>query len=186
MVDCQGHDSERMTETFEMMDTGFARNFITVKKQRFNIAVEDVLISDKITKAKKNIEEVKPGSQIVYKGQMQESLIFQTDYAAPLIIIKRATYGELNDLSKCIDVTALIQAQVKGRVLQLDTNVPLQSLFFKDPSPGRKKQLHIHYINRGFIGNVRVREKNDCLVAKIELGYPPLPPPDDANIIVSG
>ena len=35
-----------------------------------------------------------------YKAVMQESLDFQTDYAAPLIIIKRATYGELNDLRK--------------------------------------------------------------------------------------
>jgi hypothetical protein len=34
-------------------------------------------------------------------------------------------------------------------------------------------------------GNLRVREKNDGLVAAIELGYPPLPPPDDKDYIIN-
>lgn len=37
-----GHDSERMTETNEMQDTGYMRNFVTVKSARFSIVVEDV------------------------------------------------------------------------------------------------------------------------------------------------
>ena len=34
-------------------------------------------------------------------------------------------------------------------------------------------------------GNVRVREKNDLLVAGIELGYPPRAPPDDDDFIIN-
>ncbi len=41
LLDCQGHDSERTTDSTEMMDTGYSRNFITVKKGRFNIIVDD-------------------------------------------------------------------------------------------------------------------------------------------------
>lgn len=254
MIDCQGHDAERLTTTHEMMDTGFSRNFITVKKHRFNIMVEDQIVQSveeaqlqkrrereemeplmlttqsfvanspmnismksgsnkrsfsppKPTQHQQNnssssspmlsmiqlpplssahSNQVQPLQQqqqpIVYRGVMQESLIFQTDYAAPLIIIKRATYGELNNLTKCIDVTGEIQGQVRGRVLLIEREVDLHRLFKMDPSPGRKKQLIISYMARGFTGNIRVREKEDCLVAAIELGYPPMPPPDDDNI----
>jgi hypothetical protein len=120
---------------------------------------------------------------IGYKGVLQESLNFQTNYVAPLIIVKRATYGELRDLNNCIDVTRDIQYMVKGRVLDITREVNLNEVFHKDPSPGRRKQLKIEYIMRGFRGNLRVREKNDCVVANVELGYPPLPPPDDENHI---
>jgi len=46
-LDCQGHDAERLTESNEMMDNGYARNFITVKKGRFNIVVEDEPLTGK-------------------------------------------------------------------------------------------------------------------------------------------
>lgn len=36
-----GHDSERMAESNEMQDTGFMRNFVTVKSSRFSIVVQD-------------------------------------------------------------------------------------------------------------------------------------------------
>lgn len=345
LIDCQGHDSERLTETVEMMDTGYPRNFITVKKNRFNIAVDDrpvyedevaameaaklaaqafaanrnrrggqvrmtasslsslasfVVPGSNNSKSNKNafsslfmtgsmiqearaaqseittesllampntqqqLGKAKQGSQLptnteqrpssasnpivtnhrpfqntdtnaatatlnnpeassrqqqlevlralrdeyremneeqerkaagrpetpvaprkiaYYKGLMQESLVFQTDYVSPLIVVKRATYGELGDLNKCIDVTREVQYQVRGRALDINTDVDLHKLFHKDPSPGRRKQLEVSYIMRGFMGNLRVREKNDCLVAGIQLGYPPVPPPDDENII---
>lgn len=117
-----------------------------------------------------------------YRGVMQESLDFQTDYVAPLIIIKRATYGELHNLNNCIDVTRDIQYMARGRNLEITRDMNLNEIFHKDPCPGRRKQLKIEYIMRGFTGNLRVREKDDCLVANIELGYPPLPPPDDENM----
>lgn len=117
-----------------------------------------------------------------YRGVMQESLDFQTDYVAPLIIIKRATYGELHNLNNCIDVTRDIQYMARGRNLEITREMNLNEIFHKDPCPGRRKQLKIEYIMRGFTGNLRVREKDDCLVANIELGYPPLPPPDDENM----
>lgn len=48
---------------------------------------------------------------------MRESLDFKTDVAMPVIIITRATYGELHsgNTSKIIDVTNDIQAQVEGQ-----------------------------------------------------------------------
>ena len=45
---------------------------------------------------------------------------------------------------------------------------------------GVRKWLKIHYVVRGFMGTLRVREKNDLLVAAVELGYPPRPPRDEA------
>lgn len=74
-----------------------------------------------------------------------------------------------------------MQRQVKGRRLIVGSDVNLNRMFRMDPSPGKRKQLKIEYLTRGFTGSIRVREKNDCLVAGIELGYPPMPPPDDDN-----
>ena len=168
LLDCQGHDSERTTDSIEMMDTGYSRNFITVKKGRFNIIVED----DAVTGA----------------GVMRESLEFQTDLAQPVIIITRATYGELTvdkDTSKIIDVTNDIQAQVSGRELIIEREVNLNKLFHFDPSPGKRKHLNIQYLTKGFTGNIRVREKNDLLVAGVELGYPPRAPPDDDDFVIN-
>ncbi len=162
-VDCQGHDSEKVTELNEMQETGYARNFITMKKGRFNIVVED---------------DVESG-----RGIMRESLEFLADYASPILIITKAIYGELHDLTKCIDVTNEIQSMVVGRTLIIEKDLNLNVFFKRDPSPGRQKQLQIKYITRGFTGNLRVREKNDYLVAGVELGFPPIPPPDDENLI---
>ena len=69
---------------------------------------------------------------------MRESLDFHTDVAQPVILITRATYGELhgNDTSKIIDVTNDIQAQVDGRTLTIEREVNLNKLFHWDPSPG--------------------------------------------------
>lgn len=49
----------------------------------------------------------------------------------------------------------------------LDSNVDLNKLFLKDPSPGKRKALRIDYVTRGFTGNLRIRELNDKLVAGI-------------------
>ena len=35
------------------------------------------------------------------------------------------------------------------------------------------------------MGNLRVREKNDLLIAGIELGYPKVPPPDDDDFVIN-
>ena len=69
---------------------------------------------------------------------MRENLDFHTDVAQPVIMITRATYGELhgNDTSKIVDVTNDIQAQVQGRVLVIEREVNLNKLFHWDPSPG--------------------------------------------------
>ncbi len=162
-LDCQGHDSERMTESNEMTETGYTRNYVTVKTARFNIVVEDNEQGE---------------------GILTEPLDFATECSAPIIIIIRATYGVLGDMTKIVDVTSEIQGLVRGNSLVIEREFNLNDLFKMDPAPGRQKELSIEYITRGFQGNLRVREKNDLLVAGIELGYPPLPPPDDINHVI--
>jgi len=172
LLDCQGHDAERTTDSAEVMDTGFSRNYITVKRGRYNILVED--------------------DPVTGQGVMQESLDFRTDVATPVIVITRATYGEIArppateyNSAKIIDVTNDVQAQVRGRSLSIGREVNLNKLFRWDPAPGKRKQLNIKYLTKGFMGNLRVREKDDVLVAGIELGYPPVPPPDDEDFVVN-
>ena len=136
-LDCSGHDSERNCESNEMTDTGHNRNFITIKKKRFNILVRD--------------------EEVTGKGIMLENLEFFTDNASPIIIVTKATYGEINqsnlrDVSKMIDVTTEMQNTVIGRNLILDTDVDLNKKFLIDPSPGKRKQLRVEYITRGFTG----------------------------------
>lgn len=169
-LDCSGHDSERHTETNEMTDTGYTRNFITIKRERFNILVVD--------------------DPVTGQGIMQEKIDFQTDNASPVIVITKATYGEVNpldkrDVSRMIDVTGVVQNLVEGRQLIIDTSVNLNELFYVDPSPGKRKQLRVEYMTRGFTGNLRVREKDDLLATAIELGYPPVAPPDDDDYVVN-
>jgi hypothetical protein len=162
-LDCQGHDSERNTESNEMTETGYARNYITVKTARLNCVVED---NEK------------------GEGILTEALDFHTDCSAPIIIVTRATYGILSELQKLIDVTNEIQGLVVGNTLKIERELNLKELFKMDPAPGRQKEIQIDYITRGFQGNIRVREKKDLLIAGIELGYPPLPPPDDDKHVI--
>lgn len=162
-LDCQGHDSERLAATDEMQDTGYARNYITTKHSRFVILVND---------------------DDDGKGKMDETLLFQTDNAAPIIQITKAVYGELDFVHRCMDVTTEIQNKVVGRVLTVGTDVDLSVLFRRDPSPGKRKQLRISYITKGYIGNIRVREKRDFLIAGIMIGYPVVPPPDDDDFVI--
>ena len=112
-------------------------------------------------------------------GRLQETLEFKTDLAWPIVQIRNATYGFLADTSRVIDVTLEVQSKVKGRILSIGKEEDLHRLFSKDPCPGIRKQLRVQYITRGFTGNIRVREKNDTLIAGIDLGYPPLPPADE-------
>jgi hypothetical protein len=163
-IDCQGHDSEKITSLDEMMDTGYTRNFITMKKARFNIVVEDDMTTG--------------------KGIMAESIHFAAEYVSPMLIVTKATYGELDDLTKLINVTNEVQGLVKGPTLIIERELNLNKYFKVDPSPGRQKELAISYLTRGFTGNLRVREKQDLLFAGVELGYPPIPPPDDENHII--
>ena len=72
-----------------------------------------------------------------------------------------------------------------GRSLIIEPTEDLNKLFLKDPSPGKRKQLRIEYVTRGFTGNLRIRELDDRLTAAVELGYPPLPPPDDDDLIMN-
>lgn len=157
---CYGHDSERQTDSKDMTGSGHPRNFITRKNARFIISVHDHPTST--------------------RGIMSESIKFATDYSAPLIYVSKAIYGNFDDLSKCIDVTSDVQALVKGRFLRIERNVNLDALF-SDPCPGRRKQLKIEYSARGFMGNIRVHEKNDFLAAKLEIGFPPQAERDEAE-----
>ncbi len=56
----------------------------------------------------------------------------------------------------------------------MEQGLDLSTIFKVDPCPGRKKQLKIEYMSRGLTGNLRVREREDCLVANVALGYPPI------------
>eukprot|EP01039_Chlorochromonas_danica_P004092 gene4092-4478_t len=147
-LDCPGHDSEKLTKSEDMTETGYSTNSITIKQGYFNVLVYD---------------EIETG-----KGKMQESIEFQIN----------------SDNTRYImDVTANIQALTHGEALTIPKGTNLTKLFRNDPSPGRKKQLRISYISRGYRGNLRIREKDDYLVAGLELGYPPQATvnDDDAN-----
>jgi len=137
-----------------MTKSGHPRNFITNKSARIAIVCKD---------------------REDGKGYMNESLIFRTDLAAPVISISRATYGFLKDPRFVVDVTLEVQAQVVDRKLRIPTDMPLDKIFVKDPCPGIRKQLKVEYVTRGFIGAVRVREVNDGWISNVELGYPPVP-----------
>ena len=163
MLESPGHDAERETDSLEMTASGHPRNFITNKSAKIIIPVDDV--------------EGGHGRGIS-KGKMEESLHFHTDMAAPVIHISRATYGILDDASRVVDVTLEVQSMVEGRKLHIGTDVDLTKAFSKDPCPGMRKQLRIAYVTRGFVGAVRVRERNDLFVTTIELGYPAVPGED--------
>ena len=156
---CQGHDSEKYTDSNEMTASGHPRNFITNKSSRYVIIVTDDL------KAKG-------------RGRMKESLYFETHYSAPIILITRATYGCFDDVTKLVDCTNEVQTHVKGRTLCIERSENINDMVRRDPCPGTRKKLKIEYTTRGLVGNLRVREVNDCLVAGIKLGYPPVPPID--------
>lgn len=96
---CYGHDSERGTDSKDMTSAGIPRNLITSKSARFVIPVRDNKYGN---------------------GYMNESLHFSTDFSAPLIHITRAIYGFFDDLSKTIDVTAEVQALVRGGELRIE------------------------------------------------------------------
>ena len=68
---------------------------------------------------------------------------------------------------------------VEGRKLVIDSKSNLNDVF-GDPCPGTRKSLRVHYVTRGFNGNLRIRERDGYLVAALELGYAPLPPRDEA------
>ena len=88
-----------------------------------------------------------------------------------VVHISRAPFGLL-DASRVVDVTLEVQSMVEGRKLHFGTDVDLTKAFSKDPCPGMRKKLRVSYVTRGFIGAVRVRERNDLFVTTIELGYP--------------
>jgi hypothetical protein len=155
---CQGHDSERLTDSSETTSGGNPRNFIMSASRYFCIEI----IDDKYS-----------------RGILQESPEFQMTFSSPLIQVTRATYGLLNDSTKVIDVTPEVQNFVKGRVLRIDGEVKLDEVFPYDPAPGIRKQLRIDYCTKGFAGNLRVREKKGFLSAAMELGFQPIPPRDD-------
>jgi hypothetical protein len=113
------------------------------------------------------------------RGILTENLEFKTDTSAPYILINRATYGVLSDTSKCVDVTMELQSLVTGRMLRVCQDVNLDKIFSKDPALGLRKQLHFKYTTQGFRGNLRVRERDNLMVAGIQLGYPPVPPRDE-------
>jgi hypothetical protein len=72
-----------------------------------------------------------------------------------------------------------LQALVTGRILRVCQDVNLDKVFSKDPALGLRKQLSFKFTTLGFRGNLRVRERDNLLVAGIQLGYPPVPPRDE-------
>lgn len=114
-------------------------------------------------------------------SKMESDLIFETANGAPMIMITRALYGHRTNLSKCFSVTMEVQNMVEGSKLVLDSSLDLNKAF-GDPTPGVRKCLQIDYTMLGFLGNLRIRERGDgCLVAAVELGYPPQPPRDEGS-----
>jgi hypothetical protein len=112
-------------------------------------------------------------------SRMDSDLIFETANGAPMIKIQRALYGHKTNLSKAFSVTSEVQNMVDGSKLILDSDIDLNTLF-GDPTPGVRKWLQIDYTMLGFLGNLRIRDRGDgCLVAAVELGYPPQPPRDE-------
>lgn len=103
------------------------------------------------------------------QGCMAESLRFETNYAAPIVQITKALYGDFSDTARLMDVTLDIQRSVREGVLHISKKDDLLALFGHDPCPGLRKQLRVDYTTRGFVGNMRVREKNNLLVAGIRL-----------------
>ena len=67
MLESPGHDAERETDSMEMTSSGHPRNFITNKSSKILIPVGDVA----------------GGAAGTLKGEMEESLDFHTDMAAP-------------------------------------------------------------------------------------------------------
>jgi len=159
-LESPGHDSERETGSAEMTSSGHPRNFITNKSSKYCIAVKDIL--------------GKGHSANLPFGQLKETLCFKTDQVAPTIHITRATYGILSDPLRVVDVTLEVQSMVKGKILHIGPEVDLVKVFSKDPCPGMRKQLRVCYVTRGFVGTVRVPEKNDLFITNIDLGYPPV------------
>jgi hypothetical protein len=148
---CHGHDSESLTDSNEVTESGYPRNFIMGKQMKFMIPVQDDMSGH---------------------GIMQESLTFNTNNVLPLMRINRAMYGNPRDLKQLIDVTVECQNLVSGRFLKISTKQDLFKLF-GDPCAGVPKYLRVEYVALGFKGSMRVRERDDLLVAALELGYPP-------------
>jgi hypothetical protein len=80
-LECQGHDSERRTDNREITSDAQSRNFITTKNARLIVVVRDDPIG---------------------RGIMMENLEFRTDTSSPYVLINRATYGVLDDMSKVL------------------------------------------------------------------------------------
>jgi len=156
---CPGHDSERFADSREVTGGGFPRNYITNKSARFVVPVVE--------------------NRLNGKARLAESVVFESSFAGPIITIVRATYGDFSNSSHLIDCTTEVQLKVKGQVLCIEQSENLNHWLVRDPCPGIHKQLRIEYITRGFYGNVRVREKDDLLVAGVQLGYLPESPQDD-------
>ena len=137
-----GHDSERLTSSVEASTVGNPLNFITGRPSHYLIPVKDDEFG---------------------RGRLAESLLFRCNNVLPIIRINSAAYGNLNDVSRLIDVTPEIAGLVKGRELLLAKDVNLVDLFIRDPCPGQQKQLRVDYTVTGFQGNLRLKVDNNIL-----------------------
>lgn len=155
----QGHDSERLTSSVETTSAGDPLNFISGSNARFLITVMD------------------KGDGIY---RLTEDLSFYADTVTPIINIKKASYGKLDNMSQLLDVTSELQMMVKNRALNFKTEFNLNDIFSTDPCPGQQKQLKVNYNVLGFQGRLRVKCDLDsnCLLGTLELGYIPVNPPD--------
>ncbi len=54
--------------------------------------------------------------------------------------------------------------------------------YLSNPCVGIRKALKFQYVTRGILGCIRVREKDDNLIANVEIGYMPVPPRDEAAL----
>lgn len=155
-VFCQGHDCNAMTSSDEITIFGFPKNVLM--QQRMHMTVQVLDDEDG-------------------KGVLTTDFEVRSSPSMPLLQIERALYESVTDRKKSADITPQLQAFVKGRTLFISKTANL-NMMFGDPCPGVRKQLAVFYVVRGYKGCVRVRERDNKLMAKIELGYPPTPPPD--------
>ena len=153
-----GHDSERRTSSVELTRGGSFCNYISATFQRFLIAVND---------------------DVSGRGIMESSLNFSAKLAFPPVLVRNAVYGNLSVMAQAVDVTPEVQGMVTSHGLRIPKSLTLESVL-ENPCPGFcKKELRIDYTTRGFIGCVRLREKNDHLIGSLQLGYRTEVPADD-------
>lgn len=159
---CLGHDSEKQTITSDMSTLGYPRNYIQAKSAHFIVDVKDD----------------ERGHGILF-----DPIEFKTSFVSPCVEITKASYGLLDESNyeaiNFMDVTSIIQSKISTSQLIINKGEDMNEYFSKDPFPGKPKKLLIDFITKGVIGSVRVKVKDEFVVAGIQIGYLPKPPRED-------